>query len=359
MARGHEVQIGADGREFNQALKKDIIKPVEDAAKALDDLGDEGKESGRKLEDALRDASRATENLDRSIEKSGANVEKFGSNARDELRDSAREGVASWNGEMSDIGDVLQEASANLGPAGMAGAAVIGALGAVATAAVEAWNEKVQGIKDATADMWQSAAEEGQAFIDGEAVRAEAQRIIWDEAYEENMRAAESAGVSRAEFAIALAQGEGEAFDRVHQQIMDARAEEQAAASASLQASTDGNVALQDATAVVNSELARTVSILDEKAAATDRNKGKAQEAAAAEQLLEEETRAQIDRTASAAQKRYEGLAAQFATPLSMTIGVDDTPVSAALNKLREMKRLAENGVTVNMKTVNGRQLLP
>jgi len=371
MARGYEARVGMDARAFNKALKDDVIKPVDDAARALDDLADAGDDAGRdasrsvgKLEDALRDAQRQSEKTGESLgddlskgARKGADGAKKGlDDVKDEAQQSGREAAASFSGEFDDVTDYVQEVVAQgLGPAGIAGAAVIGSVTAVATAAVEAWNEKVQGIKDATAEMWQEAAAEGQSFLDTEAIRAEAHRILWDDAYQEQLRAAEDAGVTRTDLAIALAAGEGEVFDRVHRQIMDAREDEKQSAIDSMNASIDGNVAIQDAVTSVNSELARTVTILEEKAKAQDENKRKAQEAADVTNALGEQERAQIQRTRDADQARWEAHAKarqRASQPITVPVVPDSSAFESHLSVLR---RRAEQGIVVKLRPEQGR----
>jgi len=345
---------------------RDLLRGVDDTERAFDDVADS-------LDDVVRDGDRATDRLERSFKDVadasrdagrdiGRNMDDGFDRAKrradefkDEAKQSGKEAAASFSGEFDDVTDYVQEVVAQgLGPAGIAGAAIIGAIGAAATAAVEEWNEKIEGIRDATAEMWAAAAAEGQTFIETEAIRAEAHRILWDKAYEENLRAAEEAGVSRVDFAVAAAQGEGDVFDRVHKQILDAREAEKQAAIDSMNAGVDGNVAIQDAVTSVNSELARTVTILDEKAKATEENKQKAREAAAVTKQLEEEERAQIQRTRDADQKRYEAMAERYSKPIKakIEVEVDDSAAWAGLDALR---RRAQQGITVNVRPGQGR----
>lgn len=353
-----KLDVLANTRQLVSEMKKGGTS-IEDVSDALDDLARDGDGAGEKLEKSFKDLAREArqsggvveDSIGKSFKKADRDVQNFGSNARDELRDSAREGAASFDGEISDVGDVLQETAANLGPAGLIGAGLIGALTAVATQSVEAWNEKIQGIKDATAEMWADASAEGQGYIDAEAVRAETARLLWDKSLEEQFRAAQSAGISRAELATALATGEGETYDRVHEAIMAAREEERQAALDSMAASTDGNVALQDATAAVNSELARTVTILEEKASATEANKKTAADVAEAEKLQQQELREQIARTRAAAQTRYEEMAKQWANPIKGRVQVD---VGVNDRALRDLEQRAARGLRVNVTALNG-----
>lgn len=344
------VRIDSETKAFRQGVESGIIAPLEDAEKALDDLGksngpadlerdlkraqneteqlaDETKKTARQIEDSYRTAGR-------DIKKGVGDGLK---DAKDEARQSGREAAASFSGEWDDVGDFVQETVANgLGPAGIAGGALIGAVVATATQSVDAWNDKIQGIQDATAEMWQNAAAEGQKFVDGEAVRAEATRILWDKSYEAQFAAAEKAGVDRADLAVAIATGEGEAYDRVHQQLMDAYDAEGRKVDENYDkyaAAGEGGIQLESSQA---QEIARTIDILDAKGQAVDDNKRRAADAADAEKVLQEQTRDQIDRTARAAQERYEGLAATYGKPIQTTIkvNVDDAAAWARLAKL-------------------------
>lgn len=344
-----KLDILANASDLIRNMKK-AGDSVEDVSDALDDLAKDGGRDGDKLERTFKELSRAGsraaddigDDMRRGFRRAEQSAEKFSTRAKDELQDSAREGAASFSGELSDIPDVLQEATANLGPAGIAGGAIIGAIGAVALASVEEWNEKIDGIKQATADAWQAAAEEGQAFLDKDAVLAEAHRINWDKAYDEQRRAAEQAGVDAADLAIALATGEGEVFDRVHRQIMDARQEEIDKAREAMTASVDGNVAIQDSVTSVNSELARTVTVLDEKKKATEDAKERAQESADIEATLQQKTRGEVEKTRTKLQELYD--TAKQPKALNWVIRVDDSQLRAAQ---QAAKQWADRGLNV------------
>jgi len=350
------IDINANTRAA-QANIKDLSKALDETSDALDDVARDAGKSGDKLEASFRDMVRASEKAGREIGKNLKDEPKRALNdLKDEARDSGREAAASFSGEFGDVTDFIQETVANgLGPAGVAGGVLIGAVTATAMAAVEAWNEQVQGIKDATASMWQEAASEGQSFLDASAIQAEAHRNLWDEAYQAQLDAAEKAGVKRADLAVALATGEGEAFDRVHKQIMDARAEEQAAARDAVLASQDGNVALQDTAALVNSELAKTVTLLEEKAKATDDSKRKTREAAEATAILYAEERDQIKRTADAATARYEAMAKHYGQPIKTAIEVDSRSLDIAERRLAAFQERASRGVGVILRPGEGR----
>lgn len=336
-----KLDILANTRQLVGEMKK-AEASVEDISDALDDLIRDGDKAGDKLEDSFRDAVREVKKLDdaardatkgvgKSFDKAGKDVEKFGDKARDELRDSAREGAQSFSGEFTDVQDVLQETVANLGPAGIAGAAIIGAVVSTATAAVEAWNEKIDGIKEATADMWQEAAAEGQAFIDGEAIRAEAHRILWDDTYKEELETAERAGIKRSDFALALAEGEGEAFDRVHQQFMDAKdAEAEKAKDTAVNIQNAGLEGFRQETAFAG-QIGKTISVLDEKAKSVEYNRQVARDAAEATRTYEEDERRQYEHTADVHRQAQDRIRSDASKPVVTRFVADTSALDRAI----------------------------
>lgn len=159
MARAHEVVIGADGRAFEQAIKNDVIKPIDEAARALDDLADDTSDAGSdgardigKLESALKDVESASGKTGRSIGRDmddGFDKAKRGANDfKDEANSSAREAAASFDGSAESIGETFQEVAANalagFGPLGAAaGLAMAAGLG-VGMQQLEKFNEAVE-----------------------------------------------------------------------------------------------------------------------------------------------------------------------------------------------------------------------
>lgn len=104
MARGYEVAVGADGRAFERAVRNDVVKPVEDAARALDELGAAGDDAGReasrgldKVQDGLRDVDRASDGATRSLDK-----------VSDGLRDVGREGDRAGDESARSLGKLEQ-----------------------------------------------------------------------------------------------------------------------------------------------------------------------------------------------------------------------------------------------------------
>ncbi|WP_345801023.1 hypothetical protein AAIB33_16390 [Microbacterium sp. AZCO] len=339
MAGGYQVGIASETKAFKQGVDSGIIKPLEDAQKELIELG--RSKGPDQLEQSMRDAQKLTQDLAEETKRTARAIEteyrKAGDSAKngfdsvkDEARQSGAEAAASFSGEFTDIQDVAQETLANLGPAGIVGAVGIGAIAGVATAAVEAWNEKIQGIKDSTADMWQQAATEGQAFLDTSAIQAEAHRILWDDAYKAEIDAAEQAGVTRTDFAIALATGEGEIYNQVHQQLIAAEKEKQQEALRTQGVFRDNYDAQVFAEQQEANGVNASIDLLEEKAKAIDENKRKAADAASVTATLGEQERDQIQRTRDADQQRWEAYAKareKAAAPIVVPIIPDDTAV--------------------------------
>lgn len=198
MARGYEVAVGADGRAFNQALKKDIIKPVEDAARALDELGDAGDDAGReasrslgKLEDALKDAQRETVKTERKLEDVGDTGKKGFSRAteatsefKDEALSNFSEVTSSFDGSMSSVQDLAQGTLGGIASTGLPGVGIAAGIAAIAVggigAAMETVDEKTAALKERANDMASAFIEAGTNVLDATAIAAAASDVITD-----------------------------------------------------------------------------------------------------------------------------------------------------------------------------------
>lgn len=179
MPNGIRLGVAADTREFDNGIKKGIIDPLEDASDALRDLAKDGDRAGSDLERSFRDQQDTTKKLDREYRDLGDTIRQTSRKAgrdidsgigdgldkastgmndfKDEAKGTAREGAASFSGEFSDVGDVIQETLANalggFGPigaaAGIAAAIGFGALTAQIEKDTEASKERVQSMYDA------------------------------------------------------------------------------------------------------------------------------------------------------------------------------------------------------------------
>lgn len=224
MAKIHEIGIGADTRAFEDNIKRGVIRPAEEAEKALQELGDTdaggdaardlekvedalkrgvidpaedaekalkeigdtdaGTDAARdldKLEDALRDAQKQTERMSesmddvgdrgrRAFDKAGEGAEEF----KDEANSTAREAAASFDGSAESIADAFQEVAANafagFGPAG----AVAGLAAAAGIGLAVAGFEDVQKAQEKAAEL---ASEWADRFVEsGQRVATSAQQ---------------------------------------------------------------------------------------------------------------------------------------------------------------------------------------
>lgn len=171
------IDFLANARDFLRG-NRDVREGLEDVGDALDDLARGGDDAGGKLERSLENAARETERTERGfkdlsdtvqresrtagrdIERGiGDGLDKAGdgmNDFKDEAKSTAREGAASFSGEFSDVGDVIQETLANalsgFGPigaaAGIAAAVGFGALYAQIEKDTEAAEERVQSMYD-------------------------------------------------------------------------------------------------------------------------------------------------------------------------------------------------------------------
>jgi hypothetical protein len=158
MASGISIGVGADTREFSQAVSRGVVQPLEGVTDALQDVSRDGDRAGDRLTDAMRDAQRQTTRLEDAHERLGdvivgearrgaravrENSEESTSVARRNLDEVADEGrsnlsevVSSFDGSMESVADLVQGTLggvvSSLGPLG----AAVGAAGALAVGAV-------------------------------------------------------------------------------------------------------------------------------------------------------------------------------------------------------------------------------
>lgn len=177
MARGYERRIGADTRDFERAVKDGVIKPVEDAARSLDEFADSGEDAGRgasrglekvedsagKLEKALRDAQKQSEKTERAVDDigdGGSRGLKRASDATSEFKDEAKanfsEIASSFDGSMGSIGEMAQGTLGGLAQSEIPGVGVAAGIAAAAVGTITATWEKVD---EATTEAKESAYE--------------------------------------------------------------------------------------------------------------------------------------------------------------------------------------------------------
>lgn len=194
--------IASDTTPFDNAVRRGVIKPLEDSEKALEEFGRTGDREIGDLEDGMRDASRDTERFEESIKdvrdaltrvgrdgKRGLDDVKDGTrdarqgmdDLKDEANSTAREAAASFDGSAESIGDAFQEVAANafagFGPAGaVAGLAAAVGLGAAMTAITDQ-QEAADELKRRLTEAYIAAADEGRNYLTVQQIMEESAAI--------------------------------------------------------------------------------------------------------------------------------------------------------------------------------------
>lgn len=205
-----EIGIASETKAFRQGVESGIIAPLEDAEKALDDLG--RSRGPEQLEKSIRDAQDETKDLKKEVAKTADAIERdfkdsyrsAGKSAQDGMgkaRDATKEvtqevgqnlgeAVSSIRGDLSDLGQVGQDTLGGLaaslagaGPGGLLGAAALAAgavgLGAI-TAELQRQQEEADRMRERISGAYQQAAEDGQRFIDTQAMIADASDLMFN-----------------------------------------------------------------------------------------------------------------------------------------------------------------------------------
>lgn len=337
MARGDlSVVINSETKAFRQGVEAGIIEPLEDAEKALEDLG---KTKGpEQLERGMKDAQDQTERLGKetkqvadaierdfrdsykSVERSTDGARRGVEDLKSEAQQTGREAAASFK-EPADALDALQELSANafagFGPAGMA-AGLLGAAGiGLVTAEVLKQQEEAQRLQEYFAGAYRSAVEEGRKYIDQATIQKEAQDLIFNpERAGEYKRLQEDAlRIGLDANTLILAQvGDQESLNAVLERTTQVRAEEKAAAEEA------GSTAIRLNTVEAN-ELERIKGRYEDIAGMHATNADNATRAQAIKDQLHEREREQIQKGADL----LRGLPTE--TRSRLVIEVDDTAV--------------------------------
>jgi len=186
MANDIRIGVTADTSAFERGIKSGLIDPLEDAEKALDQIGDASEDGADKIERSMKDAQGDTEKLsdeykalantiDAQTKKAGADTKRYlkdgtdgASKGIEEMGDEAastgKEMAASFS-SVEDGLDAIQELAANalagFGPAGLvAGAAVAIGMGLAITAGQEA-ADAINEAKERTGELAQELYDVG------------------------------------------------------------------------------------------------------------------------------------------------------------------------------------------------------
>jgi hypothetical protein len=187
MASGFDVNIGADTREYDSAVRKGMIEPVGDAQKALDDLTAGGESSGAELTRTFERQQRATTELKSDIDRLNDTIrtgyrgatrsattdvqtfERASTEGFDEIKDSARSNAievgASFTGgfdqAVGGLQGFLAEFLAGFGPGGVIAGVGIAALLGIITQKITEGTESAEAQKQAVSDLASEYIEAG------------------------------------------------------------------------------------------------------------------------------------------------------------------------------------------------------
>lgn len=240
MARKYEIGVGIDTGGFEKGVANGLVKPLEEASDAFDDLEKAAK--GANVERELEKAQRATEDLGDELDDARDNLKRLGYDGRDagddvkrgmkraedgveefkdEANSTAREAAASFDGSAESIADVFQEIAANafagFGPAGaVAGLAAAAGIG-LAVAGFEQMDEASEESKERANEWADSYIEAGGRVLDFQQTIARVQEIT-TKRYDEATKNADLWGVS-VETAISAMAGSGSAIDEVTRSV--------------------------------------------------------------------------------------------------------------------------------------------
>lgn len=252
MAKGIEIGIASETKAFKQGIEAGVVTPLEDAEKALDELG---KSKGPdQLEDGLKDAQKASEKLEREVKDTADTIErefrqsyrKLGDEAQkgtrraadgmDDMKTEAKQSMRETAASIKDVEDgldLVQEVAANafagFGPAGViAGTAAAVGIGLVSET-LRTQQEEADKLKEKMAGMYIAAIEEGRAYIDQETILREMHDIMWNpERVQEFTKAQGDAKALDLDIGVILAANAGElsSIQRVQERIVALRADE-------------------------------------------------------------------------------------------------------------------------------------
>lgn len=304
-----KLDILANTRQFVTEMKN-AGASTDDISDALDEMKRQGNNSVSDLERSFKELAREAERTDKKIESVGSSGFKKASGASAEFKSEAlqnfSEVTSSFDGSLESLGDLAQGTFGGIASSipgiGIAGGIAALGIGAI-TAEIQNAGERSRQIKD---DIVQDFIEIGDA-LNVDAVTERINTLLGDEgARKEAKLLAEVLKISVPEALLAMA-GDFES------------------AGISAEEAIEG---INNASSNVDTEVWQRVK--DRIGAVTEGlelGRQVAQQREDAVVKMNETEREQIDRTARAAQQRYEGLAATYGQPVKLRMEVDDSAV--------------------------------
>lgn len=184
MAKGIDISIFSDTREFVTGVKKGVIEPLGDAADMMQELTKDGDRAGDRITRSMEQAQQAVSRFKGEQKEVGHGFNKMADDANESMDTVKRESLAnmsetfsSFDGSVTGLLDGVQGTFggviADLGPAGMAiGAAGAAAIGLISMAFdqsaqhSEAFKAKVAELAQQLIDTGNSGPDAIQAIVD-------------------------------------------------------------------------------------------------------------------------------------------------------------------------------------------------
>ncbi|MGV9193184.1 hypothetical protein ACQ143_02435 [Microbacterium sp. MC2] len=243
------IRIASETKAFRQGVEAGIIDPLDDAEKALEELG--RNRGPDQLEQAMKDAQDATDKLgdetrrtadaiEREFRESYRKVGDSGKQGLGRVQDGAKElqteigsnlgeAVSSFRGDLSDLGQVGQDTLGGLaasiagtGPAGLVGALALAAgaagLGLV-TAGMEEAKKKQEELNRAAAEWAEAYQESAGKIVSAAHIVGEVNAIATDpERYQQARDNARDWGITVSTAMLAMA-GDATALEVVQDSL--------------------------------------------------------------------------------------------------------------------------------------------
>lgn len=186
MGTKFEIPIASETGAFKKGIETGVIAPLEDAEKALDELGNSS--GPEQLERDLVDAQEQSEKLRRETKETADAIDKEYRSAyrsmkessrdatmhasedvksfKDEARQNLSEFASSFNGDIQDMAAGVQGLTGGLAAALTPGIGIpVALLGAAAATFLQTWITATEDAKARGEGMFQDFAESGRAFL--------------------------------------------------------------------------------------------------------------------------------------------------------------------------------------------------
>lgn len=405
MAGAISINILSNVREAVRGVDN-VADALEDAESVMHDLTKEGDKATDRMESDFRSvakaADRSSDEIKQKMRDAYQSVRRNSDEAADdavraqrrmseqsaevgqEIRQNLGEGIANAaRGDfaaLSDtIGDTLGGAAAGIGGIATAAVATAGALGlGLITAVIQQQQEEADRLRDRLADAYRKAAEEGRAYLDTATLIANAHDLQFNpDRGDEWAKVQETQRKTGLEMSLLLQANAGDlaALEVVRRRVTEADKE---AADAGEEANlfldaqgtklqqlrnywdTTGEAAKQQSAAARDASKFTQellIGMINDGQGATkevDELGNSLYKLPTGEEILISADTGKATTDVSTFKGDLDGIPEQLTTRLL----VEDSSLSRANAHIDALRRKAEAGITVNMRTVNGRQLI-